>query len=165
MSLVILGTSVIGSALWSHQIAQCSGLSCYLFPFITIFASQTLSLAVYNVVLYPFYLSPLRHLPHPKQPSLRHRFLKEPGHRLLRAWINEIPNNGLIRYYGLFNRERVFVTRPSGCKEVLQLQGYNYSKFPWALEIMGQVIPLSVVVAPQEKHKVIIAEQRYVNSD
>lgn len=158
MSFIILGTSVLGSALWSHQVAQCSGLSCYLFPFITAFALQTLLLIVYNVLLYPFYLSPLRHLPHPKQPSLRHRFLTEPGHRFLRIWINEIPNDGLIRYYGLFNSERVLVTRPSGCKEVLQLQGYNYIKFPWALEMMGQIAPLGVLVAPPEKHKVSISK-------
>ncbi len=75
--------------------------------------------------------------------------------RTLCKWAEEVPNNGLIRYFGIFNREQVLVTRPQGCKEVLQTQGYNYIKFPWALEIMGQVTgTLGLLVAPPKKHKV-----------
>jgi hypothetical protein len=63
--------------------------------------------------------------------------LTEPDYDKLIEWINEIPNDGLIRCYGFLGSGRLLVTTPKGCKEVLQTQGYNYIKLPWALEIMG----------------------------
>src|SRR5690606_9841796 len=69
-------------------------------------------------------------------------------------WINQVPNDGLVRYLGFLNAERVLVTTPRGCKEVLQTQGYNYIKLPWALEVMGQIAPHGILVAPPKKHRV-----------
>lgn len=150
MFSVALGTFVVGTVLW----AWCLGSTNHLWCGIAIAIACTSWLLFYQIVLYPFYLSPLRHLPSPKQPPLHRRLLEEAPYRTLVKWINEIPNDGLIRYYGFLNSERVLVTTPQGCKDVLQTQGYNYIKLPWALEVMGQFAPRGILVAPPRRHKV-----------
>ncbi|KFA69253.1 hypothetical protein S40285_07421 [Stachybotrys chlorohalonatus IBT 40285] len=155
MLLPLLTTSVAGSVLWAQlRGTQCTGTSCYLVSALTIAAIHSVCLAVYHVIIYPNYLSPLRHLPGPKAPPLSKRLFSEPSYDRLVKWINEIPNDGLIRYNGFLNAERILVTTPLGCKEVLQTQGYNYIKLPWALEVMGQFAPRGILVAPPEKHRV-----------
>jgi hypothetical protein len=124
---------------------------------IAIAIACTAWLLFYHIILYPFNLSPLRHLPSPKQAPLRHRLLEEASYEKLVQWINEVPNDGLIRYYGFLNAERVLVTTPQGCKDVLQIQAYNYIKLPWALEVMGQFGPRGILVAPPQKHKVCLS--------
>ncbi|KAI9163666.1 Cytochrome P450 monooxygenase FSL4 [Paramyrothecium foliicola] len=155
MLLPLLGTSLAGSLLWAQLRGdQCAGPLCYLTSAATIALLHAVCMLVYHVVLYPNHLSPLRYLPSPKQPPFTRRLLTEPDYDELIRWINEIPNDGLIRYYGFLNAERILVTTPQGCKEVLQTQGYNYIKLPWALEIMGQFGPQGILVAPPKKHRV-----------
>ncbi|KAH7017958.1 cytochrome P450 [Microdochium trichocladiopsis] len=156
MLLQVLGSSILGAILVTQirGSEKCSSfLSCYVLPAIAIATVHCLCLAFYHIILYPFYLSPLRHLPHPKQRPLHQRFLSEPGYRRLVSWTNDVPNDGLIRYYGLLNAERVLVTNPQGCKDVLQTQAYNYIKLPWALEVMGQIAPQGILVSPPKKHR------------
>ncbi len=157
MSFAIVLTSVFGTILYAQRTPGLGITSRYVLPFVALFTIQKLLSLVYFVILYPFYFSPLRHLPSPKQAPLRKRIKKEPNNRLLCKWANEIPNDGLIRYFGLFNREEILVTRAQGGKEVLQTQAYNFIKFPWALEVMAQVTgALGLLVAPPKKHKVSI---------
>ena len=138
----------VGVLLWTRASNDCSGISCYLSRALAVAIASSACLLLYRVILYPFYLSPLRHLPSPKQGPFYKRLLRENTYEDLVRWVNEIPNNGLIRYYGFFNAERVLVTTSQGCKDVLQTQGYNYIKLPWALEVMGQIGPQGVLVAP-----------------
>ncbi|KAH6974457.1 cytochrome P450 [Ilyonectria sp. MPI-CAGE-AT-0026] len=149
-----LGTFVVGGVLWASLSKQCLEPTCYLSRGIAIGIACSTWLLFYNIVLYPFYLSPLRHLPSPKQRPLHHRLLDEASYGTLVRWINEIPNDGLIRYYGFLNAERILVTTPQGCKDVLQTQGYNYIKLPWALEVMGQFAPRGILVAPPHRHRI-----------
>lgn len=157
MILPVLGTSIAGSLLLAQvrkDQNECTGLPCYLQQAFAIALLHLAGLALYHMVLYPFYLSPLRHLPSPSQLPLRRRVLQEPTYEKLVKWINEVPNDGLIRYHGIFNAERVLVTTPQGCKDVLQTQGYNFIKLPWALQVMGQLAPQGILVAPPVKHRV-----------
>lgn len=153
-STTTIGTSVIGAVLWAQLTKQPSGPVSYLARGALIAAACSVWLFLYHVILYPLLLSPLRHLPSPRQPPLHRRLMGEPSHEKLVRWINEIPNDGLIRYHGFLNAERILVTTAGGCREVLQSQGYNYIKLPWALEVMGQFGPLGILVAPPKKHRV-----------
>ncbi|KAH6684987.1 cytochrome P450 [Plectosphaerella plurivora] len=153
-STTTLGASAVGAVLWAQLSQNPSSPASYLGRAALIAAVVSVWLLVYHVFLYPHYLSPLRHLPSPKQPPLRRRILGDPKYETLVRWINEIPNDGLIRYHGFMNAERILVTTPQGCKEVLQGQAYNYIKLPWALEVMGQFGPLGILVAPPKKHRI-----------
>jgi cytochrome P450 len=153
-STTTLGTSAVGAVLWAQLSQLSSTPASHLARAALIAAAVSAWLFLYHVILYPLYLSPLRHLPSPKQPPLRRRLLGDPKYETLVRWINDIPNDGLIRYHGFMNAERILVTTPQGCKDVLQGQAYSYIKLPWALEVMGQFGPLGILVAPPKKHRV-----------
>jgi hypothetical protein len=157
--LSVLSTSVAGSVLWAQIRGgdKCTGPSCYVVSAVVFALIHALCLGLYHVVLYPLFLSPLRYLPSVEQGPFWRRLLTEPDYDVLVHWINNVPNQGMIRYYGFLNAERILITTPLGCKEVLQTQGYNYVKLPWALEVMGQFAPQGILVAPPMKHKVCYA--------
>ncbi|KAI9871199.1 MAG: hypothetical protein M1823_008517, partial [Watsoniomyces obsoletus] len=71
----------------------------------------------------------------------------------MRRWINEIPNNGLIRYKHLFNRDRVLVTSPKGLAEVLTTKSYDFVKPDFMRIGIGQILGVGVLLAEGDEHK------------
>ena len=61
---------------------------------------------------------------------------------------------GLIRYFGAFNRESLFVTQPHLIKEYLQTNGYKFRKVEAARNIIEQVTGHGLLVVDGEEHKV-----------
>ncbi|KIX04895.1 uncharacterized protein Z518_05766 [Rhinocladiella mackenziei CBS 650.93] len=59
------------------------------------------SLLLYGLFIEPL-SDPLRHLPSPEQPPFFKRFLREPDLHKLEQRMREIPDDGLIRYYGFW---------------------------------------------------------------
>lgn len=80
-------------------------------------------------------------------------FTESPG-VTTRRFAENIPNNGLIRYYGFLNQERLLVTSPRGLGEILVQQGYDFSKtfaLKWSIaRITGE----GLGYAEGEQHKV-----------
>ncbi|KAF4550300.1 Hypothetical protein D9617_18g034910 [Elsinoe fawcettii] len=70
-------------------------------------------------IFFPPLVSPFRHLPAPKQGPALFRIFHEPGTEEIERYVDEVPNKGLIRYYGTYNRERLLVTSPAGAKDLL----------------------------------------------
>ena len=50
-----------------------------------------------------------------------------PG-EVLRAWVDEIPNEGIIRYLDFFNLECLAKVNPAALAEVLVLKNYDLGK-------------------------------------
>lgn len=72
----------------------------------------------------------------------------------LQVWINEVPNDGLIRYRMMFNKEVVFVTSPKALSEVLVQKNYDFSK-PYKLrQGLGRILGIGLIIAEGEEHKV-----------
>ena len=71
-----------------------------------------------------------------------------------REWINGVPNDGLICYTSLFNKERVMVTTPQGAAEVLNTKVYDYVKPPFIRNGLIRVLGDGLVLAEGEEHKV-----------
>ncbi|KAK5728388.1 hypothetical protein LTR15_001524 [Elasticomyces elasticus] len=68
-------------------------------------------------------------------------------------WINDIPNNGLIRYRVKRNRERVFITSPKGLAEVLVQKNYDFAK-PYSLRLgLGRILGIGLIIAEGDEHK------------
>ena len=61
---------------------------------------------------------------------------------------------GLIRYFGAFNRESLFVTQPHVIKEYLQTNGYKFHKLEAGRNIIEQVTGHGLLVADGDEHKV-----------
>lgn len=102
-----------------------------IFTFFAVFAPLIFAQIVYNVVLYPKLLSPLRHIPGPKASTF---FMGEfptiyrlPSGEPQIAWL-DIPNSGLIRYLGLWNTERLFPTSPDTLREVMHTKAHIFVK-------------------------------------
>jgi hypothetical protein len=96
-----------------------SGLiSTTLLLFLALFVSKI----TWSVVIYPKVFSPLRHLPTPDDNSFfsgqTKRVFREASGRPMRYWIENVKNEGLIKYAVWF-RERVLVTDTKTLGEVL----------------------------------------------
>ena len=88
-------------------------------------------------ILYPKYISPLRHLPQPPVSPLPvqvltiltiarpgrvghlKEFYKEPQGASWRGWVDEVPHSGIFKFMDTFNGERVVVVSPAALADVL----------------------------------------------
>lgn len=74
----------------------------------------------------------------------------------LQEWINNVSNNGLIRYRMRFNKEVVFVTSPKGLSEVLVQKNYEFAK-PYRLRLgLGRILGIGLIIAEGNEHKVCV---------
>lgn len=92
--------------------------------------------AIYSILIYPTYIDLLRHIPSGPQEGLLDRFFAEPEAPEYEAWLNTVPNSGLIRHYGRLNQIQILVTTPAGCEEVLQAKAACFPKQPSTRKIL-----------------------------
>ncbi|KAK7952467.1 Cytochrome P450 [Apiospora aurea] len=113
---------------------------------------------VWNVILYPKLFSPLRHLPSPPGGSFWNGHFdainKHPTGIPMREWINTVPNNGLIRYAGIFNQERIMPTSPKALADVLVTRSYDFEKPSQVRNSIGRILGIGVLLAEGDQHKV-----------
>ena len=69
-------------------------------------------------------------------------------------WINEVPNEGIIRYTNLFNVERLLITSPKGLGEVMVQKNYEFIKPAQLREGLGRILGVGILLAEGEEHKV-----------
>ncbi len=82
------------------------------------------------------------------------RILAEPSGEPMREWVNEIPNDGVIRYLGMFNSERVMPTNPKALGEVMTQKSYDFKK-PYMLRTgLGRILGIGILLAEGDEHKV-----------
>ncbi|KAJ6779628.1 hypothetical protein PWT90_09416 [Aphanocladium album] len=119
--------------------------------------SMVLFYATYSIILYPFYISPFRHLP---MPPGRHwlwghapAVMKVPKSRLAEKWLRAVPNDGLIRYLWFFNKERILVTSPKAIAEVLVSKSYIFKKPDGVRHTLGRIIGYGLVLTEGKVHK------------
>ncbi|KAK1594138.1 cytochrome P450 [Colletotrichum navitas] len=97
--------------------------------------------------------SPFRNLPSPSQGAIWTRLLHEPRLPEIEHWIDTIPNKGLIKYHGLYNRERVFITSPEAAREFLTVAPYKFVK-PELQSILSELISgRGLLTLEGEEHK------------
>lgn len=76
-------------------------------------------------------------------------------------WINQVPNDGLIRYRMRFNKERVLITSPKALSEVLVQRNYEFAK-PSTLGLgLGRILGVGLIIAEGEEHKVCHEQFHY----
>jgi len=70
-------------------------------------------------------------------------------------WINEISNDGLIRYRVKLNKERLFITSTKALSEVLVQKNYDFAK-PYTLRLgLGRILGVGLIIAEGDEHKVL----------
>ena len=68
--------------------------------------------------------------------------------------MDEVPNDGLIRYMHAFNQERVAVVGPTALREVLVSKSYDFVKPRQLSANIGRIIGLGILFAEGDEHKV-----------
>ncbi|KAI4135313.1 MAG: hypothetical protein LQ347_000766 [Umbilicaria vellea] len=154
---VSLLLSFVASVLLVQKAPQLFLSASYLRAFSVTFGLELLALSVWKVIVYPKLLSPLRHLPHPTGASFFNghfgRISKEPTGIPQQEWINQLPNDGLIRYTALFNSERLLITTPKALGEVLVQKNYEFIKPAQVRNGLGRLLGVGVLLAEGEEHK------------
>ncbi|KAM5356025.1 hypothetical protein ACJ41O_002671 [Fusarium nematophilum] len=111
----------------------------------------------WRVWIYPFLVSPLRHLPEPPKShwllGQTKKILAEPSGLPMREWANDLPNDGLIRYRGLLNQERILVCSPKALAEVLVTNNYAFTKPSQLRWSIGRILGIGVLLAEGDEHK------------
>ncbi|ETS87699.1 hypothetical protein PFICI_01527 [Pestalotiopsis fici W106-1] len=151
----------ISSLLFTYLITTYHGSSS-ISKSISVFAAIALLegfvLGVWSIILYPNFFSPLRHLPQPKDGNSwfmgQFKIIRElPSGYPHRKWIREVPNEGIIRYLGAFNQERLFINGDKALAEVLVHRNYDFNKPPELKTFLGRILGVGVLVAEGDEHK------------
>lgn len=146
-----------------------AAISFHLFPqvfpnhalvsFFVVFASiQGTAWCFYKLVIYPFFLSPLRHLPHPPRgswPLVGHglalfgRPLGEPFLRLLK----ETKNDGIIYFRGFLHQDRLLLASPAAIADVLVHRSYDFEKPPWSRNFLRKFLGDGLLMTEGDEHR------------
>ena len=147
-------------------------------PF-SVYAFVVLSLSSVGIpgIIYYYFYGALRHIPQAKECAILtaneiapidcsmiiqaqsssawlRKCLKEPKAPDVYRYMNQTPNNGLLRYSGMFGAERVVVTSLEGLREVLQEKSYKFHKSQIAKRIVGPLLGDGILIAEGDVHKV-----------
>lgn len=68
--------------------------------------------------------------------------------------VNNIPNDGIIRYLGLFNTERLLITSPKALGEVLTKKNYDFIKPDQIARGLGRLLGIGILLAEGDEHKI-----------
>lgn len=116
-----------------------------------------LSYGVYYIYIYPYFFSPYRQLPCAKQSFLLRRLFHDPTSFELVDFSKETPNEGLILYFGFLNQERLLLTTPDACREILLRESYKFDKLPSITALQSPSGVSGMVTAKGEFHKVSVS--------
>ena len=67
--------------------------------------------------------------------------------------VNTVPNQGIIRYYGLLNSERLLITSPKALGEVLVTRNYDFVKPTHLATGLGRLLGVGVLLAEGDEHR------------
>ncbi|KAJ5452995.1 hypothetical protein N7445_001178 [Penicillium cf. griseofulvum] len=140
----------------------------YLKPEYAIFNSRIVTAAVlfgvitmwkiiYQLVLYPDYFTPLKHIDSPMDRSWltgnSSNFLFATPYLQIREWVKNRPNQDLFRYYIVANFERVILTSPKALGELLVTKVYDFEKPDLARQSLRRITGDGILLAEGQEHK------------
>lgn len=156
MAGMFLASTLVGALVYHRLITHESTSSTFFLQLATLLLVVTPVLILYKLVVYPRFVSPLRHLPKPDQGPLRQRLLKRQlSAEELDAWIKHVPNDGLIRYHGVLNKEEILITSKDAVQECLRSKASDYNRTPLNRGVLASLTgPTSLFVSTGDIHKV-----------
>ncbi|KAL8664863.1 MAG: hypothetical protein Q9202_002725 [Teloschistes flavicans] len=78
----------------------------------------------------------------------------EPTGKAQQRWINEIPNDGIIRFLNIFNEEWLLITSVKALAEVLTTNNYDFVKPSMFSGGLGKLLGVGIFLAEGDEHKV-----------
>lgn len=155
----LVGLAAIESVLANYGLTKLSNapvnsLTYYFAGFILF----NLSLRViYKIIVFPFFLSPLRHLPQAKgfKPLIGHgmiMFQRPAGQPHLEIMRNT-PNDGIVLTRGFFHTDRLILTSPAALADVLVHKSYDFEKPPWSRLFLRKFLGDGLLMTEGDEHK------------
>lgn len=88
-------------------------------------------------------------------PIFGHTFasFERPAGQSFLRFMNEIPNDGIIRLQGLMNRDWLLLTDPASLSEVLVHKAYDYEKPSFIRQFLRIVLGDGLIVVEGDEHK------------
>ncbi|KAI0886959.1 cytochrome P450 [Annulohypoxylon maeteangense] len=126
--------------------------------FLGFFSAQWALIKFYRVFIYPYFVSPLRGIPGPKD---NHFFIGQLLH-LYRAatpidqymsWSATWPESPFIRYPILANKEILLINTIEAHKQVLQTKCYDFVKPKFLERLLGEIVGTGLLFAENHEHK------------
>ncbi|KAL1652241.1 hypothetical protein SLS58_000368 [Diplodia intermedia] len=145
-------------ALLVKQFIPDQSLRVPITPIVLILVAINFSLwAFYKVLIYPFFLSPFRHLPGPvpRYPIIANGpavMFRPPGSEILN-WVKTIPNDGLIRFRGFFNVDRIVPTHPRTIADVLVHNSYDFVKPTPLRSFLRRILGDGLIIVEGDEHR------------
>lgn len=140
-----------------ERYAPAYALGSRLQTFFAVALIEYVAWAVWRVIIFPNFFSPLKGLPEPPGASWWNghasTIMAQPSGFPMREWIDKVPNDGLIRYTNWFNSERVFLTSPKTLAEVLSNKNYEFIKPAHFLTIIGKILGIGLLFAEGDEHR------------
>ncbi|KAK1753620.1 cytochrome P450 [Echria macrotheca] len=126
--------------------------------FITLLSSFALIHAVYALWIYPNHVSPLRHLPGPKDHypiagQLLNQFLSGSPQEPFISWMKKWPDAELIRYYGPGHSDAVLVIGLGAWREIMSVHPDSFGKPTLWEKLVRPIVGKGLVFAEGEEHK------------
>ncbi|OCL12342.1 cytochrome P450 [Glonium stellatum] len=122
-----------------------------------LYGIQLACIFTWTVIVWPQYLSPLRHLPTAPGSEFIlgnfRRIMRDPSGEPQRQWAEQVPNEGLIRYSFIFNEHRVLLTSTKALAEVLVHRNYDFIKPERLRSGLGRLLGIGILLAEGEEHK------------
>lgn len=128
-----------------------------LHSFFALFSAHLLGFVIHKLIVYPFFLSPLRSLPQPPgfKPFIGHILTlidRSAGAPHLRIMKNT-PNDGLVRTLGLFHTDRLILTNPKSLADVLVHKSYDFEKPSKIRGVLRTLIGDGLLMSEGDQHK------------
>ncbi|KAH8899756.1 cytochrome P450 3A5 [Thozetella sp. PMI_491] len=130
----------------------------YISRFLLYFSTQYAMLKAYRTFIYPHFISPMRHMPGPKDNfpllgQMKNLFAAPTPFDMYVKWANQWPDAPFVRHLGLGNQEILMVNTPTAHKEVLQTYCYSFVKPEMLFRFIGEVIGRGLLFSEKSEHK------------
>lgn len=113
---------------------------------------------LYRIFVYPYFVSPLRDLPGPKDHHFFvgqtiHQFTSGHPEEPFRSWMRQWPEVPLIRYFGFANSDAVLLNNIQAYKEVLHSKCYFFVRTTGFRRLIQDIIGVGIVFAEGDEHR------------
>lgn len=131
--------------------------SSYIGAFLIASIIYFLTWAIWTILIYPKFFSPLRHFPSPKGGSWWNGHFSYisalPTGSPMIEWMSTVPNHGIVRYLGMLNTERLFITSPNALREILMTRNYDFVKPSQLVQGLSRLLGVGLLLAEGDEHK------------
>jgi cytochrome P450 len=151
---MIIATAAIVTAIrYANDLyhEQLQSLQTYGWIFSSVIAVVLPCFVAYRIFLAP-HLSANRRLPTVQQGPVLKRLFKEPNSIDFLRWIEEIPNDGLIRFHGVLNGERLLITTTAGTRTIHDGDTKDFHRPPAAKAILTRLTGGAIFAAEGREH-------------